>query len=62
MHLNVLVIKVFCTKNIMELHFFVRNLPTRCSLPADYTFFVRNLPTMGFGIVTLVYVDKRPKQ
>ena len=49
-------------KKYYGITFFVRNLPTRCSLPADYIFFVRHQPTMGFGVVTLVYVDKRPKQ
>ena len=48
---------------------FVRNLPTRCSLPADYTFFVRNLLFFQsyfyfllktkkiYNIISLIYIS-----
>ena len=41
---------------------FVRNQPTKCSLPPDGLKIVRNLQTMGYGVVTLIYVNKDPKQ
>ena len=41
---------------------FVQNQPTKFSYLHDGLKTVRNLQTMRYGFVTLIYVDKHPKQ
>ena len=41
---------------------FVQNQPTKFSYHHDGLKTVRNLQTMPYGFVTLIYVDKHPKQ
>ena len=41
---------------------FVQNQPTKFSYLHDGLKTVRNLQTMRYGLVTVIYVDKHPKQ